>query len=113
MPAGKYLYVTDYTASNVLGFSVASGLLTPLAGNPFPAGTAPSAIVVDPSFAFAYVANSTDSTVTAYSISNGALTRLGSLLRTACSPWPSESILRPTIFFTPPTFWATTSAALS
>ena len=49
-----------------------SGLLTPLAGNPFPAGNAPSAIVVDPSFNFAYVANATDSTVTAYSISNGA-----------------------------------------
>jgi 6-phosphogluconolactonase (cycloisomerase 2 family) len=75
--AGAFVYVTDYTAGNVLGFSVASGLLTPLAANPFPAGNAPSAIVVDPSFPFAYVANSTDSSVTAYSIGNGALTRLG------------------------------------
>jgi DNA-binding beta-propeller fold protein YncE len=76
--AGKFVYVTDYTARNVLGFSVASGLLTPLAGNPFPAGNAPTAIVVDPSFSFAYVANSTDSTITAYSISGGALSSLGS-----------------------------------
>lgn len=75
--AGKFVYVTDYTANDVLGFSVASGLLTPLAGNPFQTGTAPTAIVVDPSFGFAYVANSTDSTITAYSINSGALKTVG------------------------------------
>jgi 6-phosphogluconolactonase len=73
------LYVTDFQKNNVLGYSVAlsTGLLTPLAGNPFPAGNAPTAIVVDPSFNFAYVTNSTDSTVTAYSINSGALADLG------------------------------------
>jgi 6-phosphogluconolactonase (cycloisomerase 2 family) len=75
-PTGKYLYVTDYTSGNVLGYSVASGQLIPLAGSPFPAGNAPAAIVVNPSFSYAYVANSTDSTITAYSMSNGLLTRI-------------------------------------
>jgi DNA-binding beta-propeller fold protein YncE len=80
---GKYVYVTDFASNSVLGFSINSGpsnagLPTPLPGNPFRTGTAPLAIVVDPSFPFAYVANSTDSTVTAYSINNGALTNLGS-----------------------------------
>jgi 6-phosphogluconolactonase (cycloisomerase 2 family) len=76
----QFVYIPDYTKGNVLGYSVAAatGLLTPLAGNPFPAGNSPSGIIVDPSFPFAYVANSTDSTVTAYSVSSGALTRLGS-----------------------------------
>jgi DNA-binding beta-propeller fold protein YncE len=77
--SSAYLYVTDFQKNNVRGYSVAlnSGIPSPLAGNPFPAGNAPSAVVVDPSFPFAYVANSTDSTVTAYSIGSGALTSLG------------------------------------
>ncbi len=75
--SSKYVYVTDYTSSNVRGFSVASGQLTPLAGSPFPTGNAPSAIVVDPSFSYAYVTNSTDSSISAYSMSNGVLTRIG------------------------------------
>jgi DNA-binding beta-propeller fold protein YncE len=76
------LYVTDIASGNVLGYSVASGLLTPLTSgangtNLFPTGNQPSAIVIDPKYPYAYVANSLDSTVTAYSMSNGALTSLG------------------------------------
>jgi 6-phosphogluconolactonase len=76
-PTSKYVYVTDYTRGNVLGFSTANGALTPLGSSPFPAGSAPSAIIVNQAYSYAYVANSTDSTVTAYSINNGALTSLG------------------------------------
>jgi DNA-binding beta-propeller fold protein YncE len=75
---GKYLYVTDMTNGNILGYSVASGALTQLSGSPFPAGNAPSAIIVDQSFNYAYVANSIDSNVSAYSINNGVLSRVGS-----------------------------------
>ena len=70
----SYIYVTDSTSGNVLGFT-ASG--TPLPGSPYPAGNKPSAVIVDINAQYAYVANSLDSTVTAYSISSGALTRLG------------------------------------
>ena len=73
----SYVYVTDISDSDVHGFSVASGLLTPLSGSPFPAGNQPSAIVADPKYPFIYVANSLDSTVTAYSIGSGKLTSLG------------------------------------
>jgi DNA-binding beta-propeller fold protein YncE len=66
------------TNGNILGYSVASGALTQLSGSPFPAGNAPSAIIVDQSFNYAYVANSIDSNVTAYSINNGVLSRVGS-----------------------------------
>ena len=75
----SYVYVTDLTSGNVLGFSVASGQLTPLPGSPFPAGNQPTAIVADPTYPFIYVANALDSTVSAYSMSNGVLTRLGVL----------------------------------
>src|ERR1035437_1039547 len=82
-PSGSYVYVTDATAGTVLGYSVQSGALAPLTsgtggGNSFPAGTPPSALVVDPSGSFLYVTNFLDASVTAYSISAGALTRAGS-----------------------------------
>ena len=35
-PSGKYLYVTDYSKGDVLAYAIASGLLTPLSGNPLP-----------------------------------------------------------------------------
>ena len=61
----------------MLAYTIASGVLTPLAGSPFKAGTNPSAIVVDQKYSFAYVANATDSTITAYSLTNGKLASLG------------------------------------
>jgi 6-phosphogluconolactonase (cycloisomerase 2 family) len=74
---GSYLYVADKSNSEILGYSIASGMLTPLNGSPFGAGDQPSAIVADPKYPFIYVANALDSTVTAYSMSSGALTSLG------------------------------------
>jgi 6-phosphogluconolactonase len=85
-PTGTYVYVTDFSKAEVLGFSVAksgasAGSLTPLTSgnggsNAFAAGNQPVAIVFNPSYPFAYVANSLDSTVTAYSVSNGKLTAI-------------------------------------
>jgi 6-phosphogluconolactonase (cycloisomerase 2 family) len=92
-PTSSFVYVTDSASADVLGFSVAPstatvpGALIPLTNglivggqhtNKFPAGNQPSAIVVDPSYAYAYVANSEDSNVTGYSISSsGALSSIG------------------------------------
>jgi 6-phosphogluconolactonase len=76
-PTSTYVYVADFNKADILGYSVASGVLTPLAGSPFPAGDEPIALVADPQYPYVYVANSLDSTVTAYSISSGALTFLG------------------------------------
>jgi DNA-binding beta-propeller fold protein YncE len=73
-----YLYVTDYSGSDVLGYAVSGGGLTPLSGSPYPAGGLPSAIAVDPGAKYLYVTNSQDSTITAYSNSGGPLTRIGS-----------------------------------
>lgn len=74
---GSYVYVTDSTSGDVLGFSASSGSLTPLSGSPYPSGNQPSAVVVDASEQYAYVTNSQDSNVTAYTISSGVLTRIG------------------------------------
>lgn len=77
-PTSTYVYVTDFSSGNVLGYNAASGSLTPLGGSPFRAGNQPSAIVVDTAYPYAYVTNSTDANVTAYSISSGgALSSIG------------------------------------
>jgi 6-phosphogluconolactonase (cycloisomerase 2 family) len=75
--SSTYVYVTDSIKGDVLGYQLASGLLTPLASSPFPAGNQPTSIVVDPAYPYAYVANSLDGNVTAYSISSGELTSIG------------------------------------
>jgi 6-phosphogluconolactonase (cycloisomerase 2 family) len=75
--SSSYLYVTDSSTSSVLGYSVGSGPLTPLAGSPYPAGAGPSSVVVDPTYLYVYVANAQDSSVTEYSMNNGVLTSLG------------------------------------
>ena len=74
----SYVYVTDSVSGKVSGYSVASGVLSPLSGSPYPAGNQPSAIVVDSKYPFVYVANSLDGNVSAYSIGgSGALTGIG------------------------------------
>jgi 6-phosphogluconolactonase len=96
--SSAYLYVTDYTKSEVLAYTIAgTGALTPLncpSGSTncttfqcgpngtetcttFPAGNQPTAIVADQKYPYVYVTNSLDATVSAYSASNGALTSLG------------------------------------
>lgn len=74
---GSYVYVADGKNANILGYSVASGLLSSLESGPYPAGNQPTALVADPKYPFLYVANAEDSTVNAYSMSGGALTSLG------------------------------------
>jgi 6-phosphogluconolactonase len=82
-PTGSYVYVTDFSKAEVLGFSVtpSSGSLTPLTSgnggsNAFSAGNQPSAIAFNPSYPYAYVTNSLDSTLIAYSVSSGKLTQI-------------------------------------
>jgi DNA-binding beta-propeller fold protein YncE len=74
-PTGSYLYVTDSSAGQVLGWSVGSGTLTPLSGSPFLAGNKPSAIAINGAGKFAYVTNAGDSNVTLYAIDGGNLLR--------------------------------------
>ena len=75
--SGTYVYVTDSTKGDVLGYTFASGILTSLSGSPYTVGNLPVAIVVDPAYPYVYVANSTDGNVVAFSISSGVLTRIG------------------------------------
>lgn len=75
-PTGAYLYVTDFSAGDVLGYSISGGTLAPVGGSPFASGNHPAAITIDAKGGLAYVANSQDSTITGYAISGGALKKI-------------------------------------
>lgn len=77
-PGGANLYAADLAGGDVLGYSITSSGLTPIAGSPFAAGNKPDAIAIDAKDQYAFVANSQDSTITSYTVSNGALKQTGS-----------------------------------
>src|SRR5271167_4841664 len=68
-PANLQLaYVANYTDNTVSGYVINSsaGALTPDSAGPFPAGTGPFSIAVEPSGKFAYVANATSNDVSGF-----------------------------------------------
>ncbi|HUA93276.1 MAG TPA: beta-propeller fold lactonase family protein [Terracidiphilus sp.] len=95
LASGAYVYVTAYDSSvtpavgYVFGFSAGSGgVLTPVAGSPFAAGTQPSAIASSASNSYVYVTDYAKADVLAYSVGgSGALTPLaGSPFRSGNQP---------------------------
>src|SRR6266853_3744637 len=62
---GRFLYVANGGSNSISAYVIdaKSGALTPVGGSPFPAGSVPSSIAVDPSGKFAYVSNQADGTV--------------------------------------------------
>lgn len=67
-PSGKFLYATDAVNNSVLAFSIQNGVLTPMSGSPFAAGTQPAGIATDPGGAELFVADSGSNDVSAYVI---------------------------------------------
>ena len=56
----KFVYVTNSGGSSVSAYTINSttGALSMVGGSPFPTGSVPLGVVVDPSGKFTYVANS-------------------------------------------------------
>jgi 6-phosphogluconolactonase len=84
LASGSFVYVTAYDSTvtphvgYVYGFAVgAGGVLTPLPGSPFAAGTQPSAIASDPTSAYLYVTDYGKGQVLAYTVAgSGGLTQM-------------------------------------
>lgn len=73
-PTGRFVYVTDRAANQLIGYSVlAGGTLLPMVNGPFSTGLYPVAILVDPRGQYIYVANYNANTISGYAlnISNG------------------------------------------
>jgi 6-phosphogluconolactonase len=79
----EFVYVANGDG-NISAYRIGEeGILTPVAGSPFPAGNDPVSIVATPLSKFVYVANSFSNNISAYRIGeNGALKPL------AGSPFP-------------------------
>jgi len=85
---GNFLYIANQGSNNISAFTVCDnaspscvvpdGSLTAVLDSPFPAGTAPVAILEDPSATFLYVADKGSNQISQYKISTGtgALTPL-------------------------------------
>jgi 6-phosphogluconolactonase len=68
-PKARYLYVTDRSANQVIGYTFSSGgVPTPMNNGPFATGSLPVASTIDPRGKFLYVANYNANTVTPYAI---------------------------------------------
>src|SRR6202043_1922650 len=76
--ADRFVYVANGGSNNISAYAInaASGAVTAISGSPFPAGSVPYSITIDPSGKFAYVANQGNGDVSAFAIngSSGALT---------------------------------------
>src|SRR4029077_10368857 len=51
--SGRYLYVADSNTSQVSGFLINGGALTPMTGSPFAAGSGPSSVAASRTAGFA------------------------------------------------------------
>ncbi|MCX7194531.1 MAG: beta-propeller fold lactonase family protein, partial [Proteobacteria bacterium] len=69
----SFAYVANFGANTVSAYTIAAdtGVLTPVPGSPFAAGTNPISVTVSPNGAFAYVANMNSNDVSAYIIAAG------------------------------------------
>ena len=85
----KFAYVANSGSNNISAYTIkaTNGHTTAVSGSPFPAGTTPNSVAVDPSGRFAYAANVGSNNVSAYTInsSTGALTEISG------SPFPAGS----------------------
>ncbi|WHZ29674.1 MAG: lactonase family protein [Nitrospira sp.] len=87
-PNGSFLYVSNQGSNNVSAYTITAGtgVLVPLipgVGNPFAAGTSPSALTISSNGSFLYVSNQGSNNVSAYTITTGT----GVLASVAGSPF--------------------------
>jgi 6-phosphogluconolactonase len=90
VPSGKFTFVTAYDSSvtpsvgYIFAFSVGTGgVLTPVAGSPFAAGSQPSGVASDATGTYVYATDFARNQVLGYQASSGVLTPLSG------SPYPA------------------------
>src|SRR4051794_25550717 len=69
-PSGRFAYVANIKSNNISAYAVdaARGVLRPVAGSPFRAGTHPYSVTIHPSGALAFVANQHSNDISVYRI---------------------------------------------
>lgn len=70
-PTSKYVYVTDKTSNQILGYQVAlntTGNLTPLVSSPYTTGLYPVSLTIEPRGKYVYTANYNSNTVSSFTL---------------------------------------------
>ena len=87
-PTGRYVYVTDKTSNQIIGYGISisnagsganNGNLTPLVSSPYTTGLYPVALTIDPRGKYIYTANYNSNTVSSFSLNaaDGSLSGAG------------------------------------
>ena len=109
-PTGRFVYVTDRAANQLIGYVVlGGGGLQAMVNGPFATGLYPVAVLVDPRGKFVYVANYNARTISAYTLnlSTGTPSGVaGTTVLTDPNRSPSRSIPHSASTSTPRTIWA-------
>jgi 6-phosphogluconolactonase len=92
-PKTTYLFIArSGTNGGVAVYSIGSGgVLTPVTGTPFAAGSGTFSVILDSTGTYVYAANRTDGTISGYTIVPGATTAGLSLTQLNGSPYTSGS----------------------
>lgn len=72
---GEFVYVTNFGSHDISADTIEEtrgGRLSPVAGQPFAAGTEPWGITIDPTGRFAYVATCASNNVSAFAVDDGS-----------------------------------------
>ncbi len=68
-PTARFLYVTDATSNQLIGYGIgAGGVISAMTNGPFATGSYPSSVTVDPRGKYMYVTNFNFATISAYVI---------------------------------------------
>lgn len=68
-PRGVFVYVTDSSSNQIIGYNVGNGgALTAMTNGPFATGSLPNSIAIDPRGSFLYVTDQNDNAISAYAI---------------------------------------------
>jgi len=88
-PTGSFLFAANVNSNSVSAFTFDqnTGLLTPVAGSPFPAGLNPQSVAIEHG-KFLYVPNGNSASVSAYAIN----AKTGALLPVPGSPFPTGAV---------------------
>ena len=108
-PTGRFVYVTDRTSNQVIGYSISlsngvgtgtnNGALTPLVSSPYTTGLYPVAITIEPRGKYVYTANYNSNTVSAFAINTatGSLSGAGLVGNFTTSTGPTCVTVDPAI----------------
>jgi len=107
-PTGRYVYVTDKTSNQIIGYGLSlanagsganNGNLTPLVSSPYNTGLYPVSLIIDPRGKYIYTTNYNSNSVSAYSINtaNGSLSGAGLVGNFATSTGPTCVTIDPAL----------------